>query len=81
MNCTAVQALGSESLRSYSCQGFFFYCFVLHSALYFRMCVAVVVYNETKSDLHKGFQKLNLSSRVILLSLLPSQEYNRASEL
>lgn len=45
------------------------------------MCVAVVVYNETKSDLHKGFQKLNLSSRVILLSLLPSQEYNRASEL
>lgn len=48
--------------------------FLLHFALHFRMCVAVGVYNETKSGLHKGFQKLSLSSRVILLSLLQIQQ-------
>jgi hypothetical protein len=41
MNYTAWSHAGIRILSSYSCQGF---CFVLHFALHFRMCVAVVVY-------------------------------------
>lgn len=78
MNYTAWSQAGIRILSSYSCQGFFVLFCIL---LFISACVWLWLFiNETKSDLHKGFQKLSLSSRVILLSLLPSQEYNRASE-
>lgn len=54
--------------------------FLLHFALHFRMCVAVGVYNETKSDLHKGFQKLSLSRR-FCFHYYKFNEYNTANEL